>query len=106
MASGSRFQALLKMVCNLLVNLRMNIKCVTNAMNADDELTITAELPDAFPVTVIMERQPAKVSAWVDYIWKATGVTVGNTLESLPRRTGDAADYRFQATTNESQIFR
>jgi hypothetical protein len=51
-------------------------------MNADDDLGITAELPDAFPVTVIMERQPAKVSAWVDYVWKATGITVGNTLES------------------------
>jgi len=62
--------------------MRINIKCVTNAMNADDELTITAELPDAFPVTVVMERQPAKVSTWVDYVWKATGVIVGNTLES------------------------
>jgi len=51
-------------------------------MKPDDEMAITADLPDCFPVTVVMERQPAKVSAWVDYVWKAIGVTVGNTLDS------------------------
>lgn len=37
-------------------------------------------LPSHFPVTVIMQRRPAKVSPWVDYIWTAIGVTAGNTV--------------------------
>lgn len=38
-------------------------------------------LPGHFPVTVIMERRPAKVSKWVDHIWTAIGVTVGNSRD-------------------------
>lgn len=38
----------------------------------------TSNLPDHFPVKVIMERRPAKVSQWVDYVWTAIGVTVGD----------------------------
>ena len=41
--------------------------------------TVT-NLPDYFPVTVIMERRPPKVSKWIDHIWTAIGVTVGNTV--------------------------
>ena len=51
-------------------------------MKPDDDMAETADLPDRFPVTVIMERQPAQASVWVDYVWKAIGVTVGNTLDN------------------------
>jgi hypothetical protein len=51
-------------------------------MKPDDEMADAADLPDSFPVTVVMERQPAKVSAWVDHVWKAVGVTVGDSLGS------------------------
>ena len=44
----------------------------------DEIAAVTTNLPDHFPVTVIMERRPAKVSPWVDYIWTAIGVTVGS----------------------------
>lgn len=52
-------------------------------------------LPDHFPVTVIMERRPAKVSPWVDYVWTAIGVTVGDNVSDT---AGDTpADKREQA---------
>jgi len=47
----------------------------------DDVVTETTNLPDHFPVMVIMERRPAKVSPWVDYVWSAIGVTVGDTQD-------------------------
>ena len=43
----------------------------------DERAAVTTNLPDHFPVTVIMERRPSKVSPWVDYVWTAIGVTVG-----------------------------
>lgn len=47
-----------------------------------DEIGVTTtNLPGHFPVTVIMERRPARVSTWVDYVWSAIGVTVGNSYE-------------------------
>lgn len=48
---------------------------------------ITDTLPGHFPVTVIMERQTAQVSQWVDYVWKAVGITVGSShdMPSEPR---------------------
>jgi len=61
--------------------MKINIKCETNAMRPDDEMVNAANLPGSFPVNVVMEKQPAKVSTWVDHVWKAIGVTVGNTLE-------------------------
>jgi len=71
-----------KLVCNLLVNNEMTIKCDTNAMKPGNEMVNAEDLPGYFPVIVVMERRPAEVSAWVDHIWKAVGVTVGNTLDS------------------------
>lgn len=49
-------------------------------MKSDDEMASTADLPGSFPVTVVMQRQPAQASVWVDYVWKAIGVAVGNSL--------------------------
>jgi len=37
------------------------------------------KLPEQIPVTVIMQKQPARSTRWVDYIWTAIGVTVSNT---------------------------
>lgn len=35
-------------------------------------------IPDSFPVAVIMQRSPAQNNTWIDYVWEAVGVTVGN----------------------------
>ena len=51
-------------------------------MKSDNEMANAADLPGSFPVNIVMERRPAQVSTWVDYVWKAIGVTVGNTLDS------------------------
>ncbi|MCW8935867.1 MAG: DUF3305 domain-containing protein [Gammaproteobacteria bacterium] len=44
---------------------------------------IAKNLPEHIPVTVIMEKQPARSSQWVDYIWTAIGVMVDNTDKVL-----------------------
>lgn len=41
--------------------------------------------PDYFPVTVVMQRRPAQVSAWVDYVWTAIGITAGESHNSDDR---------------------
>ncbi len=52
-----------------------------------DEITAaTTNLPGQFPVTVIMERRPAQVSSWVDYVWTVIGVTVGD-VQQLPGKS-------------------
>lgn len=53
--------------------------------------------PDHIPVTVIMEKQPAVSSQWVDHIWVAIGVTVsntdeGNTEEGNTEQASDVTD--------------
>lgn len=53
----------------------------------NERVAETKNLPDHFPVTVIMERRPAQVSQWVDYVWKAIGVTVGSTAKNTFRDT-------------------
>lgn len=35
------------------------------------------QIPETFPVAVIMERRPSTVSRWSDFEWRALGVTVG-----------------------------
>jgi len=47
-------------------------------MNADVDEIAADRLPGHFPVTVIMQRRPAQVSAWADYVWTAAGIAVGN----------------------------
>ena len=37
-----------------------------------------------FPVSVILERRPA-VSQWADYVWTATGITVGRQAGGEPQ---------------------
>ncbi len=50
-------------------------------------------LPDHIPVTVIMEKQPARSSQWVDHIWTAIGVTVSNTEQVSDKpRVADIED--------------
>ena len=41
-----------------------------------DVLLQSLSIPDRFPVTVIMERRPAQVSRWIDYVWSAVGITL------------------------------
>lgn len=54
---------------------------------------IAKKFPDHIPVTVIMEKQPARSSQWVDYIWTAIGVTVSNTEKVLDKpRVADIED--------------
>lgn len=45
-------------------------------------------LPDHIPVTVIMEKQPAVSSQWVDHIWVAIGVTVSDTDSNADQASG------------------
>lgn len=47
------------------------------------------KLPEQIPVSVIMEKQPARLTQWVDHIWAAIGVTVSNT-EKVLNKTGIA----------------
>ena len=58
-----------------------------------DELAAeSTNLPDHFPLTVVMERRPAKVSPWVDYVWTAIGVTVGDTAGNTAGNTPQQSD--------------
>ena len=55
-------------------------------------------LPEHIPVTVIMEKQPARSSQWVDHIWAAIGVTVSNTerVSDKPRITDSEEDVQLK----------
>ena len=55
-------------------------------------------LPEYIPVTVIMEKQPARSSQWVDHIWAAIGVTVSNTerVSDKPRVTDSEDDVQLK----------
>ena len=69
-------------------------------MNSNtDEIAKAENLPGHFPVTVVMERRPAKLAAWVDYTWKAIGITVGNSEqgqdESRVAHVGEDIQLRF-----------
>jgi len=59
-----------------------------------DSVANLENLPGSFPVAVVMERRVAS-SQWVDYVWTATGITVGRHPETeeprLVREEGDAA---------------
>ena len=48
--------------------------------------------PDHFPVTVILERRPAQDSRWIDYVWKAVGITVGGAQDLQDRARIDHVD--------------
>lgn len=65
-------------------------------MKLDIDMADTAALPDSFPVTVVMERRPAKVSKWVDYVWNAIGVTVGNSLDNQDESRVEHMEERFR----------
>jgi hypothetical protein len=49
-------------------------------------------IPDRFPVTVIMERRPAKTSQWIDYVWNAVGITVGESQDHQGEARVDSID--------------
>lgn len=36
------------------------------------------QAPASFPVSVILERRPASVGAWVNHLWRTTGIVVGD----------------------------
>ena len=67
-------------------------------MNTADKQAIThanlenVTLPDYFAVTVIMEKSPARVSAWVDHVWRAVGVTAGGSQDLQGRASIDCID--------------
>ena len=48
--------------------------------------------PDHFPVTVILQRQPAKSSQWIDYVWQAVGITVGDSTDLQHKASIDDLD--------------
>ena len=54
-------------------------------------------LPDRFPVTVVMEKRPAQSSQWIDHVWQAVGITVGDAQDF----EGDA---RVDNVDGESQL--
>jgi len=72
-----------------------------------DETTANTatNLPGHFPVTVIMERRRPVVSQWVDYVWTAIGVTVGDSAgdeqetSDAPRIAQIEADVQLQIHT-------
>ena len=47
------------------------------------------EAKQHFPVSVILERRPAK-SRWVEHVWKAAGITVGRHTEGDPQLVKEA----------------
>ena len=51
-----------------------------------------ASLPDRFPVTVVIEKSPSKASKWVDYVWKAVGITVGASQDLRQNTFVDSID--------------
>ena len=51
----------------------------------NDELATASNLPDYFPVTVILERRPALVSQWVDHVWSARGITAGDSPDTAEK---------------------
>jgi hypothetical protein len=34
-------------------------------------------IPESFPLAVIMQRSPAQDNTWIDFVWEAVGITVG-----------------------------
>lgn len=52
------------------------------------------QLPDHFPVAVIMERIPVTGSLWIDHRWQAAGVVVDGQPEEAVRPAGDGAAQR------------
>ncbi|MCB1775653.1 MAG: DUF3305 domain-containing protein [Gammaproteobacteria bacterium] len=61
-------------------------------MNNDDEQLARPQF--SLPAAVLLERRPA-TSRWQDFVWRATGITIGDTSESdslqLVREDGDTA---------------
>lgn len=49
----------------------------TTLVATTSEQTLDSPLPNTFPITVVLEKSPAK-SEWIDYVWKAIAVTVAN----------------------------
>lgn len=47
-----------------------------------------------FPVAVVLERRPA-VSPWADYVWSASGITVGRHDAATPRLIREDGDVAY-----------
>lgn len=82
------------LVRNLLVSTRLRQIYLARPMRCILMIDETAKnLPDHIPVTVIMEKQPARSSQWVDHIWVAIGVIVSNSEERADKsRVADIGD--------------
>lgn len=61
-------------------------------------------LPDHIPVTVIMEKQPAVSSQWIDHIWVAIGVTVSNIDGNADSNENSNADQSPDVTDIEDDV--
>ena len=59
---------------------------------------IVDQLPDRFPVSVVMQRIPVKGNRWIDHRWEVVGVTGGR-----PARIDTAADLPIHETEQPSQ---
>lgn len=47
------------------------------APNSSSGFSLETQLPESFPISVMLESSPAK-SEWIDKVWKAIAVLVGN----------------------------
>lgn len=63
------------------------------------------QIPEAFPVAVIMERRPSTNNRWSDFQWEALGVTVGaqgaesEAVPRLLREDGETRQYLYPGLT-------
>lgn len=72
----------------------------------EESLSLGLDLPDAFEVSVIMERRPSS-SPWLEHAWSAIGVTVGGGGRTLqpervyfhPGEGGPIERFRFSGYT-------
>lgn len=68
------------------------------AQIADTEQA-TGRVEEHYPVSVMLECRPAAVSRWVDQVWSAVGVTLGQAREDgdrtprLVRKNGEVSHY-------------
>jgi len=86
------------------------ITCILSAhwTSQTDVMTVTTieeqvkDIPRLFPVAVMMQRSPSKVTAWSDFQWQAVGIAVaqkepGETKEpSLVNEQGEVKQYLYR----------
>lgn len=72
-------------MCVLMENKNNNQGISVNSHD-DSGPKLDMQLPERFPVAVILESRPAK-SQWVDTVWQAVALTIGNTTDENADQT-------------------